>query len=137
RSALFRRQPRFVPSAPTAIHRLHVRVAHLLQVVRHQRRPESPSAVQDHFRTGFRHALLDVAFDHSAAHVHGAGQVSFRPFVVFPHIHQQKSFSAVHSPLDVRYIGLLHPRLRVIYTPQELRRVLHVPPWSTSSDSTD
>src|SRR3954465_8477669 len=50
-----------VPAAPAAVHGNGVLVAHLLQVVSHQRRAEAAAAVEDDLGVLVRDLVLDVA----------------------------------------------------------------------------
>ena len=72
------------PAAPAAIHRNDVGVAHLLQVVGDQGRPESASAVEHERRIFIGEGLLDIAFDDALAEMHGPGQMAARPFACLP-----------------------------------------------------
>src|SRR5580765_1160249 len=46
----------FAPVADTAVHRNHVGIAHLLQVIGSQSRAEATAAIKDHLGIEFRHA---------------------------------------------------------------------------------
>src|SRR4051812_23353858 len=81
-----------LPRAPAASHGDHVGVAHLLEVVRRQRRSESAAAIEDYRRGFVRHSLLDVALDHTLAQVQSTASVTRGPFALFADIDQQSFF---------------------------------------------
>src|SRR6266436_2377427 len=79
------------PALPAAVHRFHIVVAHLLQIIGYQRGAEAASAIQDQLRAGIRDALLDVPLDDALAQVHGIGNMSLGPFVFLGKFNQQNS----------------------------------------------
>jgi hypothetical protein len=85
----------FPPSANAAIHRDHVRVSHLLQIVGSERGAEPTTAIENHFRIELGHALFDVTLDHAFAQMNRAGQVILGKFAFFPDIDQEKFLLAI------------------------------------------
>jgi hypothetical protein len=73
RLILRRREARFDPAPPTAVHRFHVGVAHFLQVFRRQRRAKPAAAIQDDLCVRVWNALHDIALNDALTEVHGAG----------------------------------------------------------------
>src|SRR5712691_2543810 len=102
------------PGAPAAVHRNAIRVAHLLQIVCGQRRPESASAVEHQRRGLVRHGLLDVALDDALAEVNRAGEVAARPLAFLTHVHEREFFAGVEPAFHLSELPLLYARLCVI-----------------------
>src|ERR1700678_1564610 len=73
------------PIANSAVHRNHIRVTHLLQIIRSQRRPEAAATVEHNFRPQIRHAGLDVALDDALTQMDRARQVIFGEFALLAH----------------------------------------------------
>ena len=71
------------PSANASIHREHVGVAHLLEIVSGQGRAVSAAAVQYERRIQARYTLLDVALDNALAQVNCPGKMIVGVFAVF------------------------------------------------------
>src|SRR5262249_9399243 len=109
------RQPRFCPASPAAVHRLHILVSHLLQIFCDQGVPETAPTIQNHLGRRIRHLCFHVPLDHSPAHVHRARQVTPRPFVVSPHVHQQEFLAGVHPFFHTGYICLLDVLLGFVH----------------------
>src|SRR5215204_5125772 len=108
-SIFCRRVARFLPTAPAAVHRDHVAVAHALEVVRRQRRAEAPAAVEDDFLVRVGDLLLDVALDHALAQVRRAGDVARGPLALLAHVDQlETAFPAVEALLHLLDGRLLH-----------------------------
>src|SRR5215470_3097667 len=82
------RQASFEPAAPAAVHRFDVAITHFLQIIGDQRGTESTAAIENYFRRGIRDALLDIPFDHAAAHVHRVGKMTLGPLVVFSDVYE-------------------------------------------------
>src|SRR5208282_6641564 len=87
-SVLHRGEAGFGPAAPAAIHGENVGVAHLLQIVRHQRGAESAPAVKHDGSRLARQGILNVALDDALAQVNGAGQMAFGPFAILSNINE-------------------------------------------------
>src|SRR5258708_6270102 len=94
-------QARFGPAPPAAVHRLHVGVTHFLQIIGDESGAETTSAIKNQFCTRVGNLLLDIALDHSLAHVYRAWKMPFGPFVIFPDVHKDHFLSGVHAPFDV------------------------------------
>src|SRR5689334_15234549 len=58
---LFERQPGVFQGSPAAVQRDRIRIAHLLQVIRDQGRPEASAAIQHQLGRLIRDLCLDVA----------------------------------------------------------------------------
>src|SRR6266404_9237350 len=71
------RQAGIEPAFPSAVHRFHVGVAHLLQIFRNERGAKTTAAIQNQLCARIRDALLDVALNNSAAQVYGVGNMPF------------------------------------------------------------
>src|SRR5689334_21475603 len=118
------RQPARGPAAPAAVERDGVRVAHLLQVVAHERAAESAAAVADDRRVLLRDRLFDVALDRALAHVVRTGQMALLPLVVFARVEQHEALAGAQT-LDALVDGVLaHARLRVLHECEEPRRMV-------------
>src|SRR5580692_9370517 len=114
----------FPPVANPAVHRDHLGVAHLLQIIGGKRRSEASAAIKYHLRIQIRYARLNVTFDDAFAQVNRAWQVVLGEFALFSHVHQQKCITAVDSPLHFFGIRLANPRFGVVHNFQKPRRML-------------
>src|SRR5580698_3607004 len=124
-ASLLRQRIAFLaPVADSAVHRNHIGVTHLLQVVSGQRGTETTAAIEDHLRVEFRYTRFDVALDDALAEVNGVGKMIFREFTFFAYVDQYEFVSAIHPRLDRVDIGLAHARLGVVHNLQEARRML-------------
>ena len=92
-----------------------------MQILSHERGAETATAVKDELGPGVRAALLDVSFDHPFAHMHRAGDMTPRPFVVFPHVDENELFTGIHALLHVRDIRLFDKLLCVLNKFQKFR----------------
>src|SRR5437764_10728033 len=92
---------RFTPGAHAAVHGDDVGVAHLLQVVGGQGGPEAAAAVKDDGGGTLREQRLDVALEHSAADMAGAGRPIDGELAVLAHIDEMKLLAAVQARLHV------------------------------------
>src|SRR5260370_6811103 len=115
KSIFCRRQTRFEPALPTAVHRFDVVVAHLLQIFTHKPGSKSPPALQNELRVRVRNPLLDVAFDTAPAQVNGAGNMPVGPFAVLAHIHEQKLLPRVPAALHIGNVGFLDFLFRFVH----------------------
>lgn len=105
----FERQPRILQRPPPAIEGNRPRVAHLAQVIRHQRRPEAAAAIEHQLCGLVRHLRLDIALDHALAQVDSALHMARRPFALLAHIHQHMgllNLGLIRGQIDLRHAGL-------------------------------
>src|SRR6266849_10170037 len=120
------RPARRLPRPPSTRHRRDVRVPHLLQIVRRQRRTETAATVENQLGSLVGNALLDVALDHALPHMLGAARVSRRPLIVLAHIDERR-FPALE--LAPRFIDahLANARFGIVDDLEEAGRMLHRP----------
>src|SRR5580704_6198535 len=114
----------FAPATYAAVHRNHVGISHLLQIVGRQGRAESAAAVQNHFHVQLRNSRLDIALDHTLAKVNRTWKMIFRELALFAHIHEKELVASVHSFLYRVDIGLANSRARVVNYLEKSRRML-------------
>ena len=81
------------PSAPSARHRTHVRVAHFGQIVCGERRSKPAAAVEDDVGACVRDGLLDVAFDDALAQVACALDVARLELALLPDVHELEAIA--------------------------------------------
>src|SRR6266550_3878861 len=116
----------FLPGTPAPGHRSDVRIPHLLQILRRQRRTKSPAAVQDQLGVLVRGALLDVALDYTFPDVLGSARVSRGPFALFTNI-DEPGLTAVGHPTRFIDADLAHPCFRILDQLEESGRMFHTP----------
>src|SRR3569833_3374934 len=92
---------RLAPGPHAAVHGDDVGVAHLLQVVRRQRRTEPAPAVKDDVRCVIWYQRLDVALQHAPSDVPGAGGPVDRELAVLADVDEMKPLAAVQAGLHV------------------------------------
>src|ERR1700733_9188629 len=114
----------FPPVANSTIHRNHVRVTHLLQIISRQRRAESSAAVEHNRSIQSWYARLDITLDDALAQVNRAGQMVVGEFALFAHIYQHEWFAAIYFRFHFRDTGFAHASLRLFYNFQKARRML-------------
>src|ERR1700738_3250763 len=85
------------PIPNSAVHRNHILVAHLLQVVGGQSRAEASTAIQHQLGVKRGNPRLDVALDDAFAQMKGPGEMVLGEFAFLPHIHQRELLSAIQS----------------------------------------
>src|SRR5579863_702269 len=105
----------FGPTAPAAIHRDDVLVAHFLQIVRRERGTEPAAAIQHQRRVFVRNRTFDIAFDNPFAQMNGIGKMAALPFVIFARVHEDHLFSGIQALLNVAKVGLFDAGLRFIH----------------------
>src|SRR5580698_10977345 len=94
--SLFGQRISFVPPvADAAVHRDHVGVGHLLQIVGCHRRAESASAVKHNLCAKLRHASLDVAFDDALTQMNRAGKMILGKLTLFANVYQNEFLAAI------------------------------------------
>src|SRR5258708_35222619 len=120
------RQSRSDPAFPPAVHRFHIRITHLLQIVRRQRRTKTSAAIQHNLRVCVRYALFNVPLDNSFSQMHRTRQMPLRPFALFPHVHQRNFLSRIHAPLHIVHVCFFDPFLRIIHQRKKSCRVCHI-----------
>src|SRR5580700_1718418 len=115
----------FLPPVPNpAVHRNHVGVAHLLQIVGGQRRAESAAAVKHNLRSKVRHPGLYVALDDALTQMNRARKVILGKFALFTHVHQDELFAAIQPLLHCIDVGFAYACLGVVHDLQKARRML-------------
>src|SRR5579863_3214788 len=112
------------PITNATVHRNHVGVTHLLQIVGSQGGPESPSAVKDHLRVQLRNATFDVTLDDSLAEMDSAWKMICGELAFLSHVDEQEFVTAVHPLLDSIDIGLANAASCVVNDFQETWRML-------------
>ena len=118
------RKPFLPPVAYAAIHRDHVGVAHLLQVVGGECGTEPASAVEDHLGAKFGYTCFNVSFDDSLAQMNRAGQMVFGELTLFAHVDEQEFVAPIHPFLHFVHIRFPNACLRVVNDLKKPRRVL-------------
>src|SRR4029077_8512331 len=103
------------PAAPAAVHRDHVAVAHLLQIVRSEGRTVAAAAIEDDFGVLVRDGFFDIALNHAFAQVDRTGNVAAGPLVVLARVYDDHFFSGVELLLDLAVVFFLDARLRVFH----------------------
>src|SRR5579863_1762861 len=99
RSAFGQSETFFAPASNASVHREHLGVAHLLQVIRGQGRAKSAATVEHQGGGLIGYAILNIAFDDSFAEMNGVRQVIGRVFAFFAHVDQHKLF----LPVELRF----------------------------------
>src|SRR5271156_5442288 len=89
------RKPGFGPTAPAAVHRDYVAVAHFLKIVGGQGGTKSAATIKYDLRVLVRNGLFDVTFDDAFAQMDGAGNVTARPFAVFASVNENQGMAGV------------------------------------------
>ncbi len=94
-------KPAFLPAAKAAIHRDHVGVAHVLQVLGRQGRAEAAAAIEDDRGVRVGDRLFDIPLDDSLAQMDRAGEMARLPLAVFADVDQVKRLTAVEPAFHV------------------------------------
>src|SRR5882672_5823985 len=120
----FQRIPLLAPLADSAIHRKHVGVTHLLQVVGRQRGPEAAATIEHQRSCEIGIFSLDIALDDPLAEVDRSRQMILVVFVIFADINQNKLVALVQPSLDFVDVRLAHPLFGVFDNLEETRWML-------------
>ena len=86
-----------LPLSPTARHREHVGVPHLLEIVRRERGSKSTPAVENQLGVPVGYTLLDVALQNSAPQILCALDVTGGPFAFLANVDDLRP-ATVDSP---------------------------------------
>src|SRR5438552_5955659 len=98
---LFLDRPPFgEPAAEPARQRADVPVAHLLEVVAHERAAKAAAAVADDRRVLVGDLLLDVALDDSLAQMDGAADARLVPLAILARVHEHEALAGMGA-LDI------------------------------------
>src|ERR1700685_219557 len=136
RSSFHQRKSLLAPVANAAIHRHHIGVAHLLQIVCCERGTETAAAIENHLRVYFRYARFNVAFDDPLAQVNRTRQVILGELAFFAHVDEQEFTAAAHSCFYFVDSRFAHASLRIVNDFQKARRMLvsHVSSFRVSDN---
>src|SRR5581483_7926681 len=125
---LLHRQPRRIPGPPPAVERNRVLVAHLLQIIGHQRGSEPPAAIQHHGCRFVRNLRFNVPLDGALAQMDRALGMTFSPFVVFADVDQNMLVTHLLVLVDVH---LFDARFGIVHQLQKAGTVVFV--WDAHS----
>src|SRR5262249_32891758 len=100
-SAADQRITLLAPAAHAAVHRQHVGVTHLPQVVGSEGRAEAAAAVQDDLGADVGDALLDVAFEDALAEVDRPRQVVPGVLALLADVDKAELLAAIEAGLDL------------------------------------
>src|SRR5215467_14109460 len=101
RSVLYERIGFLSPAPNAAIHRDHIRVAHLLQTVSRKCRAEAAAAVQNHLLVEIRHARFNITLDYPLAQMNRTRKMVLRILAFLAYIDEQELVPPVHPVLHV------------------------------------
>src|SRR5580765_914987 len=113
-----------LPAAEAAGQRAHVGVAHLLEVVAHQRAAEAASAIAHDRRRLVGNRALDVALDRALAEVLRAADPRLVPLAILARVHQDERLAGCLRLQQLRDGDLADAPLGVLDQRQETRRVM-------------
>src|SRR5579864_2586647 len=124
-SSIFRQRETFLAPVPNpTIHRQHLGVTHLLQVVGCERGTKSAATIEDHGRVRIRYPILDIALDDSFAQMNRPRQVIGRVLTFFTNIDEQKFFFPVELSFDIINRNFANALLGIFDDLQETRGML-------------
>src|SRR5215472_6338588 len=99
-------EARSLQRAPSAVKRNRILIAHLLQIVRHERGTKTATAVKHESRVLIGVLCFDVALDDALTHMHGTLDVTGGEFVILARIDKNMLFAArqhLFVAVDVRF----------------------------------